>query len=181
MKLFKLNAEYDVEPEKDTIMLIPEFAELWKLKYNRSERDHDGRKRYRGLSEIVFLYFFCDYRSEFSELTVSERKEAALNGAGLDSSYKISGTLKGAQQKYLEMQETRELKLLKSAYGTIAKLQSYFDEIIIDDKNAKNTLDNLAKLGNVLTGLKKLEEQVRKQEQKDGGTRGSAEKGFLDN
>ncbi len=180
MKLFKLNSDYDVEPEKETIMLIPEFAELWKLKYNVGPNDSDGRDRKRGIAEIIYLYFFCDYRSEFSELSVSERKEAALNAAGLDGDYKISGTLKGAEQKYLQMQETRELKLLKSAYGTIDKLQAYFDEITIDDKNAKNTLENLSKLGAVLTGLKKLEEQVQKQEQKDGGSRGGAEKGFLD-
>jgi len=180
MKLFKLDADYDVKPEKETIMLIPEFAALWALKYNKGSKDVDGRKRFRGRAEIQFLYFFCDYRSEFSELTVSERREAAFNAAGLDPEYAISGTLKGAEQKYLEMQETRELKLLKAAYGTIDKLQVYFHEITIDDKNAKSTLENLAKLGQVLTGLKKLEEQVRKQEQKDGGTRGSAEKGFLD-
>ena len=180
MKLFKQNAEYDIVPEQETIMLVPEFAELWTLKYNKADGDIDGRKRFRGKAEITFLYFFCDYRSEFSELTLSEKREAALNAAGLDQEYGVSGTLTAAMNKYLEMQETRELKLLKSAYGTIDKLQQYFDDITIDDKNAKSTMENLAKVGATLTGLKKLEEQVRKQEQKEGGIRGDSEKGFLD-
>ncbi len=180
MKLFRLNAEYEIEPEKDTIMLVPEFAALWTLKYNKGTGDHDGRERKRGQAELTFLYFYCDYRSEFSELNVSERKEAALNAAGLPEDYAISGTLDAARVKYLEMQETRELKLLTSAYGTIDKLRDYFDNVVIDDKNAKNTLESLAKVGTVLTGLKKLEEQVRKQEQKEGGIRGDSEKGFLD-
>lgn len=180
MKLFRLNAEYEIEPEKETIMLIPEFAELWTLKYNKGAGDVDGRKRTRGKAELSYLYFFCDYRSEFSELSMSERKEAALNAAGLPEDYGISGTLTAAKDKYLEMQETRELKLLKSAYGTIDKLRDYFESVTIDDKNAKSVLESLAKMGTVLTGLKKLEEQVRKQEQKEGGIRGDSEKGFLD-
>lgn len=179
MKLFKLNGDYDVVPEKDTIMLIPEFKAMWVMRYNHQDGDLEGRARKRALAEFQFLYFFCDYRSEFSELTVSERREAALNAAGLDPEYKFSSELTLAQEKYFSMQETRELKLLQAAYGVIDKLQVYFDAVDVDDSNAKAVIDNLSKLGATLQGLKKLEEQVRKQEQKDGGTRGSGERGFL--
>ncbi len=179
MKLFKLDGEYNVLPEKDTVMLIPEFKALWILKYNNQEGDRDGRDRKRGNGEIQYLYFSCDYRSEFSELSLSEREEAALNAAGLYPSYKISKELSAARDKYLFMQETRELKLLQSAYAVIDKLQEYFDEVDIDDSNAKTVIDNISKLGATLQGLKKLEDQVKKQEQKDGGIRGGGEQGFL--
>ncbi len=181
MKLFRLDGEYKIEPEKDTIMLIEEFAALWRMRYNHAPGDEQGRKRKRGLKEIQYLYFFCDYRSEFSELSASERKEAALNAAGLDPAYRFSSEMAAAQIKYLQMQETRELKLLTSAYGVIDKLQVYFDEIVIDDANSKTVIANLSNLGATLAGLKKLEEQVRKQEQQDGGIRGQGEKGFLEN
>jgi len=179
MKLFKLDGDYNVHPEKDTVMLIPEFKALWGVAYNRGQGDVRGDFKKRGKSELQYLYFSCDYRSEFSELTIEEREEAALDAAGLPQDYKISVQLEAAREKYLFMQETRELKLLQSAYGTIDKLQFYFDEVEISDSNAKTIIDNLSKLGATLDGLKKLEAQVRKQEAKDGGIRGGGESGFL--
>jgi hypothetical protein len=180
MKLFKLDNEYNVMPEKDTVMMVPEFAALWTLRYNSDDKDADGRKRFRGRAELQYLYFFCDYQSEFAELSGPERKEAALNSAGLPETYRLSPELIAAEEKYQFMQETRELKLLKSAYGTIDKLRVYFDEVDVDDKNSKSLIDNIAKLGQVLEGLEKLEQRVKKKESKSGGHRGSAEKGFLD-
>jgi len=180
MRLFHLNEQYEVLPEQETVMLVPEFKNLWELNYNKQTGDAQGRQRTRGKAELAYLYFYCDYRSEFSELTNSERKEEALNASGLDPNYKISETLLTAQKKYLKMQETRELKLLTSAYGVIDKLQIYFDAVEIRDGNSKSVIENLSKLGNVLNGLKKLEEQVRKQQRSDGKIRGDQEKGFLD-
>jgi hypothetical protein len=180
MKLFKLDNEYNVMPEKDTVMMVPEFAILWTLRYNKTEKDHDGRKRFRARAELQYLYFFCDYQSEFAELSDPERKESALDSAGLSDDYKLSPELIEAEQKYFFMQETRELKLLKSAYGTIDKLREYFDDVVIDDKNAKSLIDNLSKLGATLEGLEKLESRVKKKESKAQGHRGNADKGFLD-
>ena len=42
MKLFRLDADYNVVPEKDTIMLIMEFKSLWSMKYNAVSGDNDG-------------------------------------------------------------------------------------------------------------------------------------------
>jgi len=180
MKLFKLNENYDVIPEKETVMMVPEFKVLWSMAYNKMEGDHIGRHHKRGKAELQYLYFYCDYQSEFSELSDSERKEAAINAAGLPEDYRLSKELLAAEEKYFKMQETRELKLLKSAYGTIDKLRAYFDAVEVDDKNAKGLIDNISKLGQVLDGLEKLESRVRKKEAKVGGIRGTSEKGFLD-
>lgn len=179
MKLFKLNSEYEVIPEKDTIMMVPEFKALWVIRYNAGTGDVDGRLRKRGKAEIQYLYFYCDYQSEFSELSDSERKEAAINAAGLAEDYRLSPELLAAEEKYFHMQETRELKLLNSAYNTIDKLRQYFDDVEIDDKNSKTLIDNLSKLGQVLDGLEKLESRVRKKESKTQGIRGTSEPGFL--
>lgn len=180
MKLFKLDDEYEIQPEQETILMVPEFKILWSLAYNKQEGDRDGRSRKKGRSELVYLYFYCDYRSEFSELSNVERQEAAMDAAGMDPAYIIGDHLKAARDKYLELQETRELKLLNSAYGVVDKLRVYFEQIEVTDANAKSVVDNLSKLGPVLAGVKKLEEQVRKAQGTDGKVRGSGERGFLD-
>jgi len=180
MKLFRLDAEYEIEPEQETILLVPEFKVIWSLAYNKQEGDRDGRSRKRGRAELVYLYFYCDYRSEFSELSDVERKEAAMDSAGLNPDYTLSGELGAARDKYIELQETRELKLLNSAYGVVDKLRLYFEQIEITDTNSKSTIDNLSKLGPVLAGVKKLEDQVRKAQGNAGKARGGGERGFLD-
>lgn len=179
MRLFQLDDEYNVVPEKNTLMLIPEFYALWNRRYNHQDGDRDGKRRNRCKMEIVYLYFFCDYRSEFFDLTNSERREAAMDAAGMRDDYKFSDQLITAQDKYFSMQETRELKLLKSAYGVIDKLNLYFTQIEITDSNSKATIDNMSKVGAALAGLKKLEDQMMKEQRQDGHIRGGQEKGFL--
>lgn len=180
MKLFRLNEDYDAVPEQDTIMLVPEFAALWRVKYNMIAGDIKGLDRRRGKAELQYLYFYCDYRSEFSELSDQDRKEAALNASGLDEDYKMSNELKSAEEKYLFMQETRELKLIKAAYKKIDKLQEYMDsDVEIDDDNYKSAMDAVSKIGLLLKGVKELETQVRKQESGNKGVRGGQESGFL--
>ena len=180
MQLFHLNSDYEVEPEKETIMLVPEFAALWTLVYNKQDGDRGGRQRLRARKELVYIYFRNDYRSEYSELSDVERNEASLDAADLPSDYPISSTLQRAIDKYTSIQETRELKLLNSAYGVIDKLRAYYDDIVISDANSKSVIDNIGKTGSVLAGLKKLEDQVRKQHGQDGKIRGGQDKGYLD-
>ncbi len=181
MKLFTLDENYNVVPEHDTIMLVPEFATLWTLVYNKQPRDFNGRKRDRGRKEMVYLYFYCDYRSEYSELSDSERHQAAIDSAGLPEGYNISDELRAAMDRYISLQESPELKLLSSAYGVIERLRIYLDTVEVTDANSKIIIDNLSKMGGLLNGLKKLEEQVRKQHSQDGRIRGDSEKGYLDN
>ena len=181
VNLFTLDQEYKVVPERETIMLIPEFAALWDKQYNAGSgrRPGDGRNRARARREITFLYFYCDYRSEFSQFSDQEKKAAALHAAGLPADYRISPRLQAAIDKYLEIQETRELKLLKAAYDTIDKLREYFENVEITDDNAGQIINNMGKIGGLLNGLKTLEEQVRKQQIGTGKVRGDHETGLL--
>jgi hypothetical protein len=162
MRLLRVNEDYQVIPERDTLSLIPEFAELFMLNYNKQEGDVQGRKRNRAKSELIYMYFMYDFRSEYASLDIDERHEQSMKAAGLFVDYAISAALKAAIDKFCELQDTRELKLLRSAYKVTDKLRTYFDSVEIDDTNAKNLIDNMSKIGNVLESLKKVEENVKK-------------------
>jgi hypothetical protein len=179
MKLFKLNADYQVVPEKETVMLIPEFHALFTLNYNKGERDSDGRNRYKGTAELVYMYFFCDYRSEYSALDNISRKDQALRAASLPEDYKITGELDDACEKYMELQKTRELKLLTSSYNMIDKLDLFFNDVSVNHANFDKCMKHLGNLGDILKNVKNLEIQQRKQEGEKKGIRGGAESGFL--
>ena len=69
---------------------------------------------------------------------------------------------------------------MKAARLSVIKLQKYFETVdltMMDDNgrpifHAKDLVANLSKMGDVVSGLSKLEEQVAKQEQVNTNTRG---------
>lgn len=179
MRLLRVNEDFEVIPERETLVLIPEFAELFSLNYNKQPGDVQGRKRERVKSELIYMYFMYDFRSEYDSLDESEKHEQAMRAADLSVDYEISPQLKAAIDKFCELQDTRELKLLRSAYGVADKLRTYFDTVEVDDTNAKNLIDNMSKIGNVLDSLKKVEASVKKALSGNKRIRGDQVKGRL--
>src|SRR4051812_43035598 len=103
----------DFEPKpSDEFLMIQEFKALFTLAYNKDfEGDSQGRSRKRGLAEARFLYFHCDYKSEFAKYNTVERMEHSLSAAGLDPEYEISDELRLAIGRYEKLRESRNLKL----------------------------------------------------------------------
>lgn len=179
MKLFRLTEDFRVELVQETVALIPEFAEVLTLNYNKSRefKDADGRKRTRALKEFIYIYFMYDFRSEYIQLDDDARRERALGAAGLDSDYPISSEMQHCIDTYVELQETRELKLIKSAWESIEKIIEYFDNATAADAEA--IMKVMGGIGKVVENLKMLEDSVRKQLGKQDTIRGDKEVGRL--
>lgn len=169
-------------------LLIEEFKDLYTPQYNLGFPDDKGGKfKKRGLSESRFLFFYCDYKSEFAKYPEKERKEEALSAAGLPADYKISERLEKAIVRYNNLKTSRNLRLLKSANTAIDKLELYFNSIDFTELNAegnpkfvpKDVIANIANLGKLMEGLDKLEEAVAKEESPEASARGDADKGRL--
>ena len=128
------------------------------------------------VKELAFVYFFVDHRSSYSAYGEEERKEVLMKDLGI----KITPYLKAAVDKYMELSETHAIKLLKAARISVTKLEKYFENIDLTemDENgrliyqAKDLVANLSKMGDVVEGLDKLEELVKKQAEKDNPNRG---------
>jgi hypothetical protein len=82
--------------------------------------------------------------------------------------------------KYKELSETSAIKLLKSAKASVTSLEKYFRTIDLTaiDQNgrpinqAKDLVANLGKIADVVDGLNRLEDLVKKEQQKDNPNRG---------
>jgi len=186
MKLFQID-NFEPTPT-DEFYMIEEFKVLYMIKYNaKFPGDEMGRVRKRGLSEARFIYFYADHKSEFAKYSHEERKQEALEAAGLPVDYKISSELDAAIKRYEKLSDSRNLRLLKSANAGIDKLAEYFNDVdfLKLDANGKPMYDpkdfitNVGNLAKVIEGLEKLEEAVLKDEGQESGTRGTAEKGRL--
>lgn len=179
MKLLRLNDNYEAEIERETLALIPEFAALFTLNYNKADGDIDGRKRYRARAELTWMYFMYDYRSEYAELPDDERHAQAMAAANLPEDYRISSQLEAAAQKFQSLQNTRELRMLTASRKAADRVEKYLLETEITNNNVKTVKSTIDGIGATIEGLKKLEEQVRKAERADSRTRGDHERGRL--
>ena len=165
-------SNYIVIPDPYTLT-IKEFKSIF---------DSDkSKKKEKAMKEFAYIYYMCDHNSPFSTYEDEEKSKEILNTLGIDC--KINSKVKVAMSKYLELTETSAVKLLKAARESVVKLEKYFKDIdltLVDDNgrpifHAKDLVANLSKMGTVIEGLAKLEEQVKKEEQLNTHLRGGIE------
>jgi hypothetical protein len=129
--------------------------------------------------ELAYVYYMIDHRSPFAVYD-DERRHEEVSQSIFKKKYKKSSKIQSAENKYKELTETSAVKLLKAARASVTKLEKYFRDIdlsLMDDNgrlmfSAKDLVQNLSKMGDVINGLSKLEEQVRKEEQVNTANRG---------
>ena len=152
----------------------------FKILYDRDK----SKDKAVAIKELAYIYFYCDHNSPFAVYTADERnEEVVLSVFGDKSKWKADSKVQTACDKYTKLKETSAVKLLKSATSSVSKLQKYFEDIdltLMDDNgkpifNAKDLVMNLSKVGDVVSGLSKLEELVKKEEQKSSKVRGGVE------
>jgi len=146
-------------------LTIKEFAKL------------AGRKN--SAKELSYVYHMCDHNSPFTVYDIDVR-HAEVAGSIFNIDWEPDKYVKAACDKYIYLKETSAIKLLKAARSAVNKLKNYFEIIdltAIDDNGrpiyqAKDLVANLSKMADVVSGLSKLEEQVKKDEQSKSPNRG---------
>lgn len=181
---------YQLELNKPEILLVPEFGELMSLKWNSGETgDKDGRKRERAFKAFAYIYLAYDWKSIFSESSEKERRDAALESSGLNEKYLEDPVLKAAIKRYVELQDTRITKLLKSAYRATDELRLFFDLVDLQERDpetgkyifkSNDLMSNIASIAKTVEALQMLEHMVKKEKEKEKGLRGDAIPGLFE-
>lgn len=157
----------DVVIASPYVLTIKEFAAISK------------KKQEIAVKELSYIYHICDHNSPFSVYDLEARELQVIK-----SIFKIKWTpdvkVKAACAKYVELKETHAIKLLKAARSAVNKLTHYFEIVDltdIDDNGrpiyqAKDLVANLSKMADVVDGISKLEELVKKEQQTVAANRG---------
>ncbi len=190
MNFFILRDNHEVELNRPEILLVKEFEELFSLKFNQGEKgDTDGRKRRRAYKVMAFIYLVYDWKSPYAEYSLAEKVESALSDSELDSEFVKDPLVAKAIIKYLDLQDTRIVKLLKSSYRVVDEIRHHFDTVQLDERDpmtgkpiftARDLMSNLAALGKTVESLKELEYLVKKEQEQNKGLRGDANPGMFD-
>ena len=165
-------------------LAIPSPYTLVIKEFNKLNTRDKSKAKEKALKELAYVYFKCNHNSPYAIYDGDEKESKIITSIfGEDSKWYPDEVVKAACKKYLELMDTHAILLLKSARKSVKKLEKYFEDIdltLLDDNgkpiySAKDLVANLTKVVDVVLGLSKLEEIVKKEEQERAVTRGGVE------
>ncbi len=174
---------------KESILLVKEFADLWDTSRNRIEGDNRGYERKRAYKEFTYMFLMFDWESPYKAYTEKEKHEAASYDADMVQKDLDNELFKLACIKYQELQETRMLKLLNSMHKTIDELQLFFSTVDLQERdmegrpifNAKQVSDTIAGIGRTVVSLQTVESIVKQEKEgEESKLRGDKKAGLFD-
>lgn len=170
MKLFKYEG-YEVRIAPEALTLKP-FKKLW-------DRDKSKTKD-TAITELSFLYFYCDPRSDYQYIKDDEdRLDAVRKGEGLPDDWKPDTILKEAIEFYSSFDTTSAI-LLRTAREAVERVRSTFELLEPDDtKSLKEYLTALKLIPEVAAMIQEAEKTLN-EEVEYGEAKGSIEKTLLD-
>lgn len=188
MRIFEFD-ENKLSINKPEVLLVKEFAELWKPLRNRVEGDLGGYNRARAYKEFMYIYLMYDWESPYKTFSEAERHLTALDDCGLTPKQMEDEHFQAACKKYQSMQDTPQVRLLKGVYKSLDELTLFFTQADLQERdldgryilNHKQVIDAIANLGKTVTGVEVLEEIVKKQKEANAPKlRGDIEPGYFD-
>ena len=169
MEWLKINTEGEVEFNSEEIKLIPELQSILSLKYNKQKGDLDGRKRYKALAELKYLYLVHSSKSPYRDYSDLERLDEAKKDCNFSQDWEESTELKLLIPKFIKGNQNKLARLLATTEKVLDKLDFYFNNIDLqerDEKGAyvndpKKVMEVLKQLPSVASTLQELERQVK--------------------
>lgn len=178
MKLLKYEG-YKVTIEPELLVLKP-FKKLW-------ERDKSKNKE-RAITELAFIYFFCDPRSDYQYITDDEaRKQAIKEGEGMKEDWEPDKILYDAMDYYSSFKPTSALLLQDTRYAVdkLRNLLRNLDLNQVDDKGKPiytlNTFTaTIKQIPSLVKDLDEAERALAKDIVEAGKARGGYQKTVLE-
>ena len=136
------------------------------------DRDDDPEKR-EAAKELAFIHFYCHHDSAYASWDKDIRETKVVRDVwGKESDWKPDELVKEAMTLYKEQISSEYTRLLDAARNAANKLIDHFEDLVFDDpKEAKDVINNISKIGDVVEGLDKLKEQIAKHESKQNSNR----------
>lgn len=178
MKLFKYEG-YKITISEEALLLKP-FKAIWK-------RDKSLNKE-KALSELGFIYFFCDIRSDYQYIVDEEARMASIKeGEGMPEDWTPDSVVLEAMQFYSTFKSTSALLLEDTRYA-VDKLRKLLREINLTktDNNGKpiytlNTITaTIKQVPSLVKDLDEAERSIAKEIAQSDKVRGAQSKSIYE-
>lgn len=179
MKLFKYES-YKVNISEEALLLKP-FKAIW-------NRDRSATKN-RALSELGYVYFMCDPRSDYQYIVdEKDRSNAIKESEGMDKDWNPDKLVEEAMKFYYSFKSTSAL-LLEDTRVAIDKVRAFLKEVdltLVDDKGKPiytiNTITSTIRMiPQLIKDLDEAEKAISSEMREQGGkVRGQKTKSLLE-
>ena len=177
---FTLNQDGNVTVDPAALTLLP-YKALW-------DRDKTKLKK-RAISELSYVFYMCDYKSYFADITDEEEKHNEVVRLIFEdpSKFKVDDKIQDALDCYTK-DIPYSVRIMEDAKTGINALRDYFREVNLleYDKSGKPIHDaaklsgNLQKLASIIDNLDKLEDKVKRDMDATQKVQGGREKGIFE-
>lgn len=184
------NASGNIVLNQYEILLVKEFAEMYKPERNITKEDKTGKLRKKAFNEFKYIYLNYDWKSPYSQYSAYERNSAAMIDAELTEEDMKDEIFKAGCKKYDEIQNSSRIwRLLRAQYGIIDKMTIYYENIDLQERDletgkpifkAKDVQAEIQATGKTIEGIKILEDAFKREKQAESKTRGDKEPGAFD-
>jgi hypothetical protein len=166
MEWIKLNKDGEIEFVSEECKLVPEVQTLLSLKYNKGSKDHDGRKRYRALDELKYMYLAYSPKSPYKDFYEDERIAEAKIDCNFSKEWKESEELKACIVKYSKGSVSKITRSLGTVEKFLEKFEKHLNSIDLNERNAGGGLVHdpakvMATLGRLPDFLQTIQELER--------------------
>lgn len=159
-----------------SVIAIPALKVLW-------DRDKTKGKA-TAVKELTYVAFLCDFLSPYKDLPQETKETVIIEDVFKGDKWLPDKEVNVAVKKYLQLQETRHSRMLKSLEHTEEKITSYFNSVDLSEKddfgkfiyNITDVVRNAEKMGGIIKSISTLEKQVQLDLQ-EGKIRGDSEIG----
>ena len=141
-------------------LVVQEFLDIWK-------RDKTKTKD-RALRELAYVFHTTDYQSIYRNYHINTRENKIKLDIFQDREWTPDPVVLIAQDKYASLQTTLSMELLNDVEMGLTKLRDYFRDVDFDEDEtngmaAKNFIQNVKSMGDVVKGMKTLRDEVEKE------------------
>jgi len=169
MELFTLNLsnKSTVSINEPAVMRIPAFKRL--INRDRgSVGDADGRKKYKALKELTFIWYYCDFKSPLADRGDKERWVESLKIAELEDA-DIDGDVNSGIDAYKKLTDVISLRLYRAALEGCNKLEQHFNTIDFEERDEmgrayhspQSFLKNIKELKTTFENLREFRDMVK--------------------
>lgn len=179
MKIFDIeNNKVVLNPQS---LSVPEFKLIW-------ERDKNKMKG-TATKEISYIVFLCDESVDnpYRAYKDDDRERILLKDF-MDSNWKPDQLVLQGIEKFKELKQTTNSRLLRSAKKAAEKLSEYFDSVDFNVKDnsgrpvfsSRDLASNLKEVAGIVKSLNLLEDMVRKEQMEGTNIRGGGDIGLYE-
>jgi len=159
--MFDIDINNNVIIREPGVLLLSEFKKIWDLDKTKDKGE--------ALKVFAYIYFKCDFKSSYRNTKTKEELPGVLKvDLNLPKDFKETKEICLAQEKYIDLQTTKSLKMILSAEKALDQITKYFDDFNIaneDDKSASITklMNNLKQVDEVAMKLESVKDKIAKE------------------